>query len=340
MKIIQDSIFISALRAFLVSFFAVIGVAIAFTAIILGIYGLESLSKEETFSSSVKILPDSQGSRKELGGNTPVILQISLKGEIGKDEITASKIENVLLKSRESEFKNDRVKGILLVIDSPGGGANESDHIHRLIQEYKSRYNVPVYAYVDGLCASGGYLIACAADKIYASGSSVVGSVGVLSWPPFYNVTDLLKKVGVDALTLYAGQGKDEMNPFRPWKEDEQKNYQQLIDFYYDRFTSLVLAARPSLQKDKLLETLGARVFPAPLALDHGYIDAASSSRAEVLDALSEASSIKDKYQVVTIESKEWLKKLLQEKSPLITGRIEHTLAPQPHFSVDYRYAP
>ena len=68
---------------------------------------------------------------------------------------------------------------------APGGAADDSVGIYRALCEYKKKYNVPIYAFVDGLCASGGMYIACAADKIYATPSSVIGSVGVIMGPLF-----------------------------------------------------------------------------------------------------------------------------------------------------------
>ena len=169
MKIMHDSVFMSSLRAFFTAFFAVAGIFIGLILIFLALYGMASLSKDDSFASGVKLMADANGNRKDLGSDAPVLLQIHLKGEIGKADLKGSKIEDILLKSREDQLKDGRVKGILLVINSPGGGVNDSDIIYRALQRYKKRYNVPIFAYVDGLCASGGYYIACATDKMYAS---------------------------------------------------------------------------------------------------------------------------------------------------------------------------
>lgn len=315
-------------RAFFVSLLSTLGVFLGIMLAILLLVLLSLFSESESFSSSVKIQPDAKGHRAELTKETPILLEINLKGEIGSGELTASKIEEILLKSREDGFKTNRVKGILLIIDSPGGGANDSDIIYRHLMQYKERYHIPIYAYTNGLCASGGYLIACAADKIFSSDVSLIGSVGVLSWPPFFNVSDLMSKVGVGSLTLTAGIGKDELNPTRPWKEGEAKNHKELIDFFYNRFTDIVSSRRPLLSKDKLKDEYGAKVFPAPTALDYGYIDHICTYQSDVIEALAIASGIeKDKkYQVVTVETKEWYKKLFGEESLIWNGKIKHEL--------------
>lgn len=345
MKFVHESIFMNSLRAFFVAFFGILGALIALAAIIILIgIGISSSPKEDKFSAKVKILPDAQGHRKHLGSHSPVILQISLDGEIGTDPLTADKIQTILLESQEDEFQKERVKGILLVLNSPGGTVNDSDIIYRYLKEYKARYHVPIFAFVDGLCASGGYYIACAADKIFASDVSLIGSIGVVSWPPFINVSDAMEKIGVSALTVLAGKGKDDMNPFRPWKPDEQKNYQHLIDYYYKRFVSLVQEDRPKVDADKLVQEFGAKVFPAPQAEENGLIDTSGSTRSLALTALAKEANIEGEYQVVTFETKSWWKRMFKEEaqSPLFTGKIRHELAwpKQKGNPVSYLFAP
>ena len=339
MKDIHESVFASSLRAFFVTLFGVLGIAIAMVAVGFVYLGISTAIKEETFSSKVKILTDAAGNREKLGTSVPILLQITLDGQIGSDKLTGKNIEEILLDSREDVFKESRVKGVLLMINSPGGGVNDSDTIYRLLKQYKAHYKVPIYAYVEGLCASGGYYIACAADKIYASEVSLVGSIGVLAWPPFMNLVDALEKIGVNALTLSAGKGKDEMNPFRTWQPDEQNHYQSLIDFYYNHFTEVVSLNR-SIPQEHITRDLGAKVFPAIEALHLGLVDKTGYTRSEVLGELAHAAGIKGKYQVVGFESKSWWKQLLKERhnSPLLTGKIKHELALPTHTDNPFSY--
>ncbi len=339
MKGVHESIFISSLRAFLVALFGVLGAIIAVVVVTLIFIGIASALDEETFSSTVKILPDAHSNREKLSMSTPVLLQITIDGTIGSGKITGEKIQEILLDSREDGFKNDRIKGILLVINSPGGGVNDSDIIYRHLKEYKKLYNVPIYAYVDGLCASGGYYVACAADEIFASEVSLIGSIGVLAWPPFMNLYDALEKIGVSSLTLSAGKGKDEMNPFRPWKPDEQKHYQSLIDYYYNNFVAIVSEDR-SLDKEEIVSNFGAEVYPSPKAKALGLVDHADASRSQAITALAKAAGVEEKYQVVGLETKSWWKKLLKEEpsSPLITGKIKHELAFPGHDGNPFSY--
>src|SRR5262249_17478848 len=145
------------------------------------------------------------------------------------------------------------------------------------------------------------------------------------------------------SLTLSAGKGKDEMNSFRTWKPDEQKNYQELIDFYYQNFVAIVSQHRP-MDKEAVIHTLGAKVYPAPEALKLGLVDHCCVSRSQVLTDLAKEAHIEGKYQVVGYESTPWWKSWLKEKasSPLLTGKIKHELALPTHKSnpISYIYVP
>lgn len=317
----------SAFRAFFTALFGIFGAVVALALVSLLFYGIFSSAEEKVFSSDVKLLPDANGHRKKLSGSKPIILQITFDGEIGEDKLTGKKIQEHLLTSREEAFSPDRVKGILLVMNTPGGGVNDSDIIYRHLKAYKERYGVPIYTYVNGLCASGGYYIACASDKIFASDVSLIGSIGVVGWPPFFNYSGVLDKIGVSSVTLLAGKGKDELNPFRPWKEGEQERYQSLITHFYQQFLSVVSENRP-IDRHVLEEKLGAGVYPADEAQKLGLIDHNGTSRNEALTALADEAGIDGEYQVVGFETESWWKKMLKEAptSPLITGKIKHEL--------------
>jgi protease IV len=335
----HEPLFKSAFRSFLVAFFGIAGIAVGLACLILPLVAIYHSPKKESFSKKVSFLPDANGNRKELSSSTPLLLQISLDGKIGADQLTGKKIEEILLDAQEGTLKN-RVKGVLLMINSPGGGVNDSDMISRSLKEFKERYRVPVYAYVNGLCASGGYYIAVIADKIYASDVSLIGSIGVLSWPPFVNVADALEKIGVDSITVSAGKGKDAMNPFREWGPDEQKQQQELIDYYYLQFVNHVTAARPILNRNLLIEEWGAHVFPAPRAEEMGLIDGCHSTRSEVVKELAKAAAISEGYQVVGFETKSWWRRLFSQNSAswLFSGKIKHEIVLPHENSPSFNY--
>ena len=325
----RESIFISAFRSFLKGFFALIGFFFAIFIFIIIIGSIFS-GKEAAIppkKAVVQLLPDLNGNNDILPEKTPAILQIDIHGFIGMGEMKSEIIENILLESRKYTLKNDRVKGILLHMNTGGGAVVDGDNIYRMLLEYKEKYNVPIYAFVDGMNASGGVYIAAAADKIYASPISIIGSVGILSGP-YFNFNKTLDAIGIESTTLTNGKDKDSMNPFRPWTEDEAKNRQDLQDYFYTMFIDIVTKARPKLSKEKLISTYGAHVFPAPLAEEYGYIDRGNTSYKETLKALLIAANINvdEKYQVIKLNRKKNLMEELFETSALFKGKINHQI--------------
>lgn len=332
----QESIFRSGLRSFFMTLFGMIGLCFGIIPFFLTIALLFSGTTGETKAKNnytFEIVPNAEGSRKVLSKDAPVILMLNIHGIIGTDLLSTSSVQQQLTESREGDYKNDRVKAVLLNINSPGGTVVDSDGIYRAIKAYKAFYKVPVYAYVDGLCASGGMYIAASADKIFATNVSVIGSVGVLA-PTFMNFTTLLGKVGVETLSISAGKGKDELNPLRPWTKDEGANVRQLIDSFYADFVNLIVSNRPEVNKEKLIEEYGARVFTAEKAKEIGFIDQSNQSLNEVIKLLAKEIGIEDNYyQVIQPEGKTWLSALFSEKNSLFRGEIIHKMDFGPEFS-------
>jgi len=273
------------------------------------------------------VVPNAKDSRKTLSTSAPVVLKININGMIGSEFLNMHTVKRQLTESREGKLKKDRVKAILIHINSPGGTVTDSNGIYTAIKEYKERYNVPVYAYVDGICASGGVYIACAADKIYATDISLIGSVGVLM-NPFFNVTQLMEKVGVESKTITAGKGKDAMNPFRTWQPGEDDTFKLITESMYQHFLKVVTTNRPQMSRAHLINDFGANIFPAAKATEIGFIDGVTESLHETLDLLAQQLGIEDDfYQVVEMESKYWFANLMKSQSPLITGTLKHDLS-------------
>ncbi len=325
----RDSILYAALRSFMVALFSITGIGLGFVALIIVFSLLLSTSENEPEANfSVEILPNAEGVRKSMSSDTPVILQVNINGIIGIESLSQQTIRQLLVESREDTLKKDRVKAILLNIMSPGGTVMDADGIYEALKAYKKQYKVPIYAYVDGLCASGGMYVACAADKIYASDVSIIGSVGVTT-PSFLNFSQLIDKIGIQALTLIAGKGKDELNPLRPWKPGEQENMQNIINDYYQKFVNIVVTNRPLVDENKLVSDYGAHIFLADKALEYGFIDSSNYSREQTLKELLKDLNIEDdQYQVVQLSGKSWLSSFLagETASSLITGSIKHEI--------------
>ena len=304
MKLSRESIFISSIRAFFNTLLGTIGVVIAIIPIFILFSILSSTDQKQGTKNKLEILPDLDGNTKTLALNSPAILQLDITGVIGKAHLTARDFNYQLIESRKGLLKNNRVKAILLNINTPGGSANDSDDMYRNLLAYKKKYNVPIYAYIDGFCASGGFYIACACDKIYASPCSIIGSVGSLLGP-FFNFTKIMDTYGIESKTVTDGKDKDMMSPFRKWKPDEDASLKVINEYVYQRFVNIVAKGR-SLDKDKIINEYGAHVFDSEKAQSIGYIDIGNSSYDTALEDLLEQAKInKDKhYQIVTLYPK------------------------------------
>lgn len=304
MKLSRESIFISSIRAFFNTLLGTIGVVIAIIPIFILFSIFTSADQKQGAKNKLEILPDLDGNTKTLALNSPAILQLDITGIIGKAHLTSKDFNYQLIESRKGLLKNNRVKAILLNINSPGGSANDSDEIYRNLLAYKGKYNIPIYAYVDGMCASGGFYIACACDKVYASPCSIIGSVGSLLGP-FFNFSKTMDIYGIEAKTVTDGKDKDMMNPFRKWKNNEDASLKVINEYVYQKFVNIVANAR-NIDKDKLINEYGANVFDTEKAQEIGYIDRGNSSYNEALENLLDNANIdKDKnYQVVNLYPK------------------------------------
>lgn len=303
MKISRESIFISAIRSFFNTLFGAIGVFIAIIPAFIIFSIFMPGDQKDSFKNRLEILPDLNGNTKILSLGSPVILQLDIHGVIGKS-LTSTDIMHQLIESRKGLLRNDRVKGILLNINSPGGEATDSDDIYRNLLAYKEKYKVPIFTYVNGLCASGSFYIACASNSIYASPMSMIGSVGSLLGP-FFNFSKAFDKWGINTLTLTEGKDKDMMNPFRPWKKDEEQSLVDINEYIYQRFVNIVSLSR-HIDKDKIINEYGAKVFNCQKAKEIGYIDRAGSSYNEALEDLLNKAQIDTSktYQIVGLYPK------------------------------------
>ena len=330
----NESIAKTALRAFVRGTFTFVGFGFGIILIVI-IASAGSISKqvpatdfeEAEVRYTPKVLPNADGKRKVIKDPKGIILVVDLIGVFGSEQLNGDTIREQLLESREGIFKKQSVKGIILNINSPGGGLITIDNIYRLFDEYRDRYKVPIFAYVDGMALSGGMYTAVVADKIFASDKSMLGSVGVIL-PPFINFSETLEKLGLEALTVSSGNGKDRMNPTRKWEEGEEAPFQSHSDFFYDKFVDLIVDRRPSVTREQLVNQLGADYFPAELAKDYGLVDEVGARMHDVIRAMAEEIGVgKNEYQVVVLKKKEGLfEAIFERQSPFITGKITHRI--------------
>lgn len=161
--------------------------------------------------------------------------------------------------------------GLLLFIDSPGGGVYESDEVFEAVLKYKRETKRPVYAYFASLAASGGYYIGCSADKIFANRNTLTGSIGVIAGR-FVDLTELMKKHGIKSETIHAGRNKV-MGSFTESVTEEQKKIMQSVaDECYCQFTQIVSECR-KLDIERVRELADGRIYTANQAKNSGLVD-------------------------------------------------------------------
>lgn len=180
------------------------------------------------------------------------------------------------LKQLDYVKNDDSVKGIIIQVNSPGGGVVESAEIHNKILQIEKEAKKPVYVSMGSLAASGGYYISTAANKIYASPETLTGSLGVIM--EGVNYEGLAKKYGVDFVTIKSGPYKDIMSPSRKMTENERKILQTMINHSYDGFVKVISEGRhiPVEQVKKIADGRvydGRQAKELNLIDDFGYID-------------------------------------------------------------------
>ncbi len=165
---------------------------------------------------------------------------VDVIGAIGEGETANA---DAIIEGLRDAVEDKKTKGIVLNINSPGGSPVQSAYIYDEIRRLKAEHpNMPIYAVVSDICASGGYYIASATDKIYVNKASMIGSIGVIM--NGFGFIDTMKKLGIDRRLLISGKHKALLDPFSPVKVDEVKHMQTLLDDVHQQFISAVRKGR------------------------------------------------------------------------------------------------
>ncbi len=179
---------------------------------------------------------------------------IDLDGATGKDHVALVKLEGVIapdgeassdrvIKGLRKAFKSGRTKAVVLRINSPGGSPVQSSLIYDEIRRLRKKHEkIPLYVVVDDMCASGGYFVAAAADKIFVNPASVVGSIGVLM--DGFGFTDAMHKLGIERRLLTAGEHKGMLDPFSPLKPFDKAHADKVLEEIHQDFIDAVKQGR------------------------------------------------------------------------------------------------
>jgi protease IV len=184
---------------------------------------------------------------------------------------------DAVIPALDSAFADSDSVGIILHINSPGGSPVQAGMINDEIVRLRKAYpNKPLYVVVDEICASGGYYIAAAADKIFVNKASIVGSIGVLM--DGFGFTGLMDKVGIERRLLTAGENKGFMDPFSPQTAKQKEYAQQMLNDIHQQFISVVRQGRGKRLKEtpEMFSGLfwnGSKAVELGLADGYGTVD-------------------------------------------------------------------
>ena len=193
---------------------------------------------------------------------------VELKGVISAEsKASADKIISAL----QAAFKDKNTAGVVLRINSPGGSPVQAGYINDEIKRLRGKYKeTPLYVVVQDICASGGYYVAVAGDKIFVDKASLVGSIGVLM--DGFGFTGTMEKLGVERRLVTAGANKGFLDPFSPLNPEQQKYAQQMVGEIHQQFISVVKAGRGARLKETA-DTFSGLIWSGEKSVQLGLAD-------------------------------------------------------------------
>jgi signal peptide peptidase SppA len=202
----------------------------------------------------------------------PIVPVVRLSGPIGavmplRTGLAMSNVAPLL----ERAFSVPGARAVALVINSPGGSAAQSHLIFKRIRAFAEEKKLPVIAFVEDAAASGGYMIACAADEIYADPASIVGSIGVVS--ASFGFHELIERIGIERRVHTAGKSKAMLDPFRPENPEDVVRLKGLQRQIHDVFVGLVRDRRGEKLNDSYDDLFSGAFWVGAEALDLGLVD-------------------------------------------------------------------
>lgn len=211
--------------------------------------------------------PDTQQNGIPHHGQTYTSL-VRLRGEIASDApFSADKAIPELNRA----FRDKGAKGVVLLINSPGGSPVQASMIHDKILQLKKKYHKKVIVVAEDSLASGAYLVATAADKIFVNKDTVTGSIGVIM--EGFGFTDVMSKVGVTRRVFTAGDNKDRLDPFLPLKPEDQEKINSILQTVHQDFINDVKAGREGKLKGDPKELFSGDFWTGTHAVQLGLAD-------------------------------------------------------------------
>jgi protease-4 len=236
---------------------------------------------------------------------------VIVRGFIGDSKDTVGKLDEYA--------RDESIKAVVLRLETPGGAIVPSQEIYEKVLKVKAEKSVVVS--MGTVAASGGYYIACAADRIVANPGTITGSIGVIA--QFSQVEELLKKIGLKSTIIKSGKYKDVGSPVREMTEDEKRIIQALIDDIYEQFVEVVVENR-NIPKEKITNIAGAKAFTGRQALEFGLVDELGTMEYSV-DLAAKLAGIEGEPDVVYPKEKRGglLRYILGEAASVISEELD-----------------
>ena len=210
--------------------------------------------------------------RTDLGGGKKHTAMVELNGVIAPG--TDASAERVMT-ALQAAFKDKNTQGVVVRINSPGGSPVQAQTIYDEMRRLRKKYpDIPLYAVIEDICASGGYFVAVGADRIYVGKASIVGSIGVIM--NGFGFTGLMDKLGVERRLITAGENKGMLDPFSPMEEKDKQHVLAMMKDIHEQFIGVVREGRGKRLKEAP-EVFSGLIWTGQKSVDLGLADGIGS---------------------------------------------------------------
>ena len=217
----------------------------------------------------------------------PAVPVVRISGVIGVvTPLRPGVLLSTFARTLERAFEMPRARAVALIINSPGGSPSQSHLIYRRIRQLAEEKRIPVLAFVEDVGASGGYMLACAADEIICDQYSIVGSIGVVGGT--FGFTKLMDKLGVERRLYTSGDRKVMLDPFLPEKPDDVKRIKAIQKDIHEHFIGLVKARRGGKLSGSDKALFSGEFWTAEKAIELGLADRIGDLRSTLRERFGE----------------------------------------------------
>lgn len=326
-------------------------IVVAFALILLVAASLSNIYRPETdneeaedtlydkrFQSLLGLDAEFSEKIREEGSADERILVIPIQGPISSFSTTYN--HELIMDTIEKIPEDDSIKAILFELNTPGGSVYETREAYDLFKEIKKELDLPVYASMANVAASGGFYYAMLADKVYASPETITGSIGVIAGGS--NFEELYKKIGIENYVYKSGDLKDMGSSDRPPTAEEKKVLQTYIDEAFNRFVQVVVDGR-GMSEERVRELADGRIYTASQAKENGLIDDIKYYR-EVIEIIRQEQDLQNAQVFERVASEDKFRSLFP---PFISSETNYVdqfnqildrVDSEGRFNIEYRW--